>query len=146
MKTLIIIALIYFLFKKNKPHIPVMQGFAKLVKLLVTILVGAWNKVLECWTYIFMEVSCAFAPDEQKQMRKDHAMWLLAYHDWKNRYNIYSNSEADGESATCVERRIKGRSWTCGYSGSVNEACGVLSVMTIVVIFVVSLVFILCPA
>ena len=159
MKTLIIIALVYFLVKRNKPHIPIIRGTAKTVSSIAIGLVKLYNNIVYFWTSVFMEVSASLATDEEsKAIREDYASWLIWTKSKTKTLSELKDAFPNDDISYCdkngcqsvIERfgrdrmpvvniRLGNRSWT-NYNNP-SEAQEGIHAMTIATIMLVACVF-----
>ena len=134
MKTLIIIALVYFLVKRNKPHIPIIRGIAKTVSSIAIGLVKLYNNIVYFWTLVFMEFSVALAADEEgKAIREDYAGWLIWNKSKIRTFTELNTVFPNDINKHDVETRLGNRSWA-NYSKprEIGEGPIAMSVITII--------------
>ena len=153
MKTFIIIALVYFLVKRNKPHIPIIRGIAKTVSSIAIGLVKLYNNIVYFWTLVFMEVSASLATDEEsKAIREDYASWLIWTKSKTKTLSELKDAFPNDDISYCdkngcqsviempvVDIRLGNRSWT-NYNNP-SEAQEGIHAMTIATIMLVACVF-----
>lgn len=109
MQTIIIIFLLVFFFKVQKPHKRLVEFISRTlmytVKLFIAVIkhtINGFERYLALFAHVWMEVECALKPEEEKQIREDLELWL------KVRNKQVAKSDLEGRT----RHRIQTRSWS----------------------------------